>query len=118
MAIFSHSSFTVIVSYCKDELENVSKYIGKYLGEGSKRNFIAACSNYDCSEMNRNVEQLFCKMTGMTNSKESLNRFAEKFSEEIQELEDVFDTSLEEEKILILDRYSDRMLEIIEGSMK
>ena len=113
MAIFSHSSFTMIAADCMEELEKVAKRIEDYLGEFSKNSFIDACRNDDCSEANSKIESLLCKLTGMTNSNESLNSFAERFLDEIPELERVFDTSFEEEKILILREYSDKLLEVI-----
>lgn len=105
----------------KPMLENISnKFIKKYLGVSTSKQFIEACDKLDFDLANEILDKLVFELSDTPSNIVStcLSVLAHKFSDLIPALDDgMRKASLESDKVKIIAKYSPQMLSIIDESL-
>ena len=121
MELLHPAYFASIVASSKPMLENISnKFIKKYLGESTSKQFIEACDKLDFNSANEILDKLVFKLSDTSSNIVSicLSVLAHKFSDLIPALDDGMTKALSErDKVEIIAKYSPQMLSIIDESL-
>ena len=121
MELLYPAHFASIVDSSKPILENISnKFIKKYLGESTSKQFIEACDKLDFNSANEILDKLVFKLSDTPSNIVSicLSVLAHKFSDLIPVLDDGMTKALSErDEVEIIAKYSPQMLSIIDESL-
>ena len=121
MQLLQPTCFASIVGSSKPMLENISnKFIKKYLGESTSKQFIEACNDSDFNSANEILDKLVFELSDTSSNIVSicLSVLAHKFSDLIPVLDDGMTKALSErDKVEIIAKYAPQMLSIIDESL-
>ena len=121
MELLHSAYFASIVASSKPMLENISnKFIKKYLGESTSKQFIEACNDLDFRLANKILDKLVFELSDNSSDMTSmcLETFVNKFSFSIPTIQDEFTKCLDEEsEVQMIAKYAPQMLSIIDESL-
>lgn len=121
MELLHPACFKSIVASSKPMLENISnKFIKKYLGESTSKQFIEACDKLDSNSANEILDKLVFELSDTSGDIVSicLSVLAHKFSDLIPALDDGMTKALSErDEVQMIAKYAPQMLSIIDGSL-
>ena len=121
MELLNPACFASIVASSKPMLENISnKFIKKYLGVSTSKQFIEACDKLDFNSTNEILDKLVFVLSDTSSNIVSicLSVLAHKFSDLIPALDDGMTKALSErDEVEIIAKYSPQMLSIIDESL-
>lgn len=121
MALLHPECFASIVASSKPMLENISnKFIKKYLGESTSKQFIEACNDLDFRLANKILDKLVFELSDNSSDVTSmcLETFVNKFSFSIPTIQDEFTKCLDEKsEVQMIAKYAPQMLSIIDESL-
>ncbi len=116
MNLLNAASFAAMCIAASDTLKRISdRYIRSYENEQAVSDFDTACEQQDYKTANLILGNTIEAMTGYDSISTAFSILADKFPE----LRDQINAALlnavtEKEKVLVINRYADRMLEIID----
>ena len=121
MELLHPAYFASIVASSKPMLENISnKFIKKYLGESTSKQFIEACNDSDSRLANKILDKLVSELSDNLSDMVSicLVKFVDKFSFSIPTIQDEFTKCLgEKSEVQMIAKYAPQMLSIIDESL-
>lgn len=121
MELLHSAHFASIVASSKPMLENISnKFIKKYLGESTSKQFIEACNDLDFRLANKILDKLVFELSDNSSDMTSmcLETFVNKFSFSIPTIQDEFTKCLDEKsEVQMIAKYAPQMLSIIDESL-
>ena len=121
MELLHPARFASIVASSKPMLENISnKFIKKYLGESTSKQFIEACNDLDFRLANKILDKLVFELSDNSSDMTSmcLETFVNKFSFSIPTIQDEFTKCLDEKsEVQMIAKYAPQMLSIIDESL-
>ena len=79
MELLNPMRFASTVLCAKEELEEIAKLAGKYVGEGAAKDFRCTCADLDVGSANKILDRTVQAMTGQDSVSEALYQFVEKF---------------------------------------
>lgn len=117
MELLRATIFISIVESCNKSLKKVSEIIAKYCGRDSAKEFLDACDKLDFTNANRILDDTVKELTGYGSVSIALSVFADKFSQDIPKLSNEVSAAWSEaDKVKVIDRYRERIWELIKES--
>lgn len=118
MELLLPTSFASVVACSKEQLKNISVIVSRYCGEDISNDFLEACSNVDFVKVNSILDQTIKELTGDSSVSMALRNYIEKFPQLSPQIDDDFSNALSEaEKVLAINKYSDDIINILEGKL-
>lgn len=115
MELIYPATFASAVASSRDLLEKISVIVGKYCGGNNDKIFMKACDSLDFKTANLLLDKTVEKLTGHDSVLVGLSDFVNKF-QQIPELEKQVSMEFSERgKVEVINRYSDKILDIING---
>lgn len=116
MALLPTTNFPSAVASSKEQFDNISIIVKKYLGQEEADSFSQACKAYDFKTANRILEDTIKELTGHSPVSIALGAFADKFPQLSPELGNKVSAALSEpDKVKAIESFRSKILSIKRG---
>ena len=114
MNLLYPATFASSVACARDNLDQIAgQFVQKYCGQTAAESFRSACQNLDYHTTNQLLNQTIAAISDIDSAMIALKMFSEKFPQLPGLHADIEHALTEQEKVKVLSRYSEQILEII-----